>query len=38
MVSAFGGNKAETKTLTFMGEDVREGAAALIEKRPPVFG
>jgi enoyl-CoA hydratase len=29
---------AAYEMLTFMGEDVKEGAAALIEKRPPVFG
>jgi enoyl-CoA hydratase len=28
---------AAYEMLTFMGEDVKEGAAALIEKRPPVF-
>jgi enoyl-CoA hydratase len=29
---------AAYEMLTFMGEDVKEGAAALIDKRPPVFG
>jgi enoyl-CoA hydratase len=29
---------AAYEMLTFMGEDVKEGAAALVEKRPPVFG
>ena len=29
---------AAYEMLTFMGEDVKEGAAALIEKRPPIFG
>ena len=29
---------AAYEMLTFMGEDVKEGAAALIGKRPPVFG
>jgi enoyl-CoA hydratase len=28
---------AAYEMLTFMGEDVKEGAAALIERRPPVF-
>jgi len=29
---------AAYEMLTFMGPDVREGAAALREKRPPRFG
>ena len=29
---------AAYEMLTFMGDDVKEGAAALVEKRPPVFG